>query len=149
MNDFDFLIGNWNVTNRRLVQRLVGSDVWEEFPATATSSAVFEGAGNFDEIVFPTKGLAGATLRLLNPTSGEWSLYWASSGDGTLLPPVVGRFENGVGTFFGDDIQDGTPVRVRFIWSRITPSGARWEQAMSVDGEKTWETNWVMGFERV
>lgn len=57
-------------------------------------------------------------------------------------------FFDGAGIFYGDDTHDGRLVRVRFIWSHITPTSARWEQAFSVDGEQTWETNWVMEFTR-
>jgi hypothetical protein len=32
MGDFDFLVGTWDVTNRRLAKRHVGSDDWDEFP---------------------------------------------------------------------------------------------------------------------
>ena len=31
IHDFDFLFGNWSVTNRRLKQRWVGSDDWDVF----------------------------------------------------------------------------------------------------------------------
>jgi hypothetical protein len=41
------------------------------------------------------------------------------------------------------------PVRVRYRWSHITPTSARWEQAFSPDAGKTWETNWMMEFRRV
>jgi hypothetical protein len=37
---------------------------------------------------------------------------------------------------------------VRFIWSDITGRSARWEQAFSTDGGESWETNWIMRFER-
>jgi len=42
----------------------------------------------------------------------------------------------------------GKNVRVRYIWSEITPISARWEQAFPIDDERTWETNWVMKFTR-
>jgi hypothetical protein len=148
VNDFDFLIGSWNVHNRRLVKTFAGSEDWDEFPGISTSHSTFEGAGNFDEIVFPTLGSRGLTLRLFNPDTKQWSLYWASSRDGMLTPPVIGAFTDGRGEFFGDDLVDGHPVQVRFIWSRITPSSARWEQAFWDIAKQEWEINWIMEFTR-
>jgi hypothetical protein len=148
MNDFDFFVGSWDVRNRRLAERLVGSDDWEEFPGFSTGIRVFEGGANVDEIIFPSLGSRGLTLRLYDPSRDEWSLYWSSSRDGLLQPPVVGRFRDGVGEFHGDDTDGGRPIRVRYRWSGITATTARWEQAFSADGEQTWETNWIMDFTR-
>ena len=150
MNDFDFLVGTWSVANRRLTKRLVGSDDWEEFPGESTAVKVWDGAANFDQIDFPTKGWRGLTLRLYDPAREEWSLYWSNSRDGLLgLPPVVGRFaEDGTGSFYADEEQEGQQVRVRYLWSGITDTTARWEQAFSPDGERTWETNWIMDMTR-
>lgn len=147
--DFDFFVGQWSVHNRRLRKRLAGATDWEEFPGASRSVRAFDGAANFDEIAFPTLGRSGLTLRTFDPARREWSLYWVSSVDGRLCPPVVGRFVDGRGEFHGDDHDDGRPVRVRFIWSGITPTAAHWEQAFSIDDGKTWETNWTMDFTRV
>ncbi|MEV0149793.1 MULTISPECIES: hypothetical protein [unclassified Nonomuraea] len=149
MNDFDFLIGTWNVHNRRLVSRLTGSDEWEEFAGRSTCTRHFDGAANVDEIVFPAKGFSGLTVRVCDPATGEWSIYWADSTGGALgLPPMVGRFEGGRGEFYADDAHEGRPVRCRFIWTVGGPDSCRWEQAFSVDGERTWETNWTMDLTR-
>jgi hypothetical protein len=66
-------------------------------------------------------------------------------------PPGKGRFDKGVGTFYSDyiDIDNGKAMRVRYTWSHITPTSARWEQAHSSDGGKTWDTNWIMEFRRM
>ena len=149
MNNFDFLIGTWDVRNRKLAKTFVGGADWEEFPGISTCVSAFEGAGNFDEIVFPTLEMRGLTLRLFNPATKEWSLYWASSRDGLLTAPVIGAFqEDGRGEFFGDDLDDGHPVQVRFIWSDITANSARWEQAYWDVANQFWEVNWVMEFTR-
>ena len=149
--DFDFLVGTWDVTSRRLVKPLTGSTEWDSHPAISVSPGkLFDGGANFDEIVFPTKGFRGLTLRLYDVERAEWSLYWASSRDGRLTPPVIGRFgTDGTGEFFGDDFHDDVPIRCRYLWSGISATTARWEQAYSADGEQTWETNWVMEFSRL
>jgi hypothetical protein len=150
MNDFDFYTGTWDIINRRRTDFLEDScfvqeaTEWEEFPAVSTASRHLGGMANFDEVEFPMKGLRGVTLRLFDPEREEWSLYWISSRTGTLTTPVVGRFVDGRGDFRGDDRIDGRDIRVRYLWSDITATTAHWEQAFSMDGERTWITNWIM-----
>jgi hypothetical protein len=88
------------------------------------------------------------SLRLFDPQRQEWTIYWADNRNGLLQPPVAGGFRDGRGEFYGDDAHEGTPVRVRYVWSGISESSARWEQAFSVDAEATWETNWIMELRR-
>lgn len=147
-HDFDFLVGNWEGFNRRLKTRHVGSDDWDEFTGYQTMRTVLGGIGNVDEVEFPSKGWSGLTLRLFNTETRQWSIYWANSRQGVMLEPVVGTFDRGVGTFYGDDTDDGKPIRVRYIWSRIQSDSAHWEQAFSLDGGRTWETNWTMDMRR-
>ena len=148
VHGFDGLFGEWSVRNLRLKTRFAGGNDWDEFPGTMNVRPILGGAGNIDEIHFPTKGYTGATLRLFNHKTQEWSIYWTTDRTGVLDPPVAGPFEAGRGEFYGDDLDDGKPVRVRFIWSNITGNAARWEQAFSRDGGKTWEINWTMEFAR-
>ena len=62
-----------------------------------------------------------------------------------IQPPVIGKFDGNVGVFTGRDTYAGKPVLVRFIWT-VNPKeskvAAKWEQAFSPDGGRTWETNW-------
>jgi hypothetical protein len=149
MNDFDWLIGTWDSTQRCLRSRLTGSDDWAVFPAHAVCYRMFGGNANVDEIAFPTLGSSGMSVRLYDPDTELWSIYWASTTDpGVLGPPVKGRFTDGVGEFHGDDTHDGRPVRVRYRWLDITGTSARWEQAFSPDKGESWETNWIMEFTR-
>jgi len=148
-NNFDFFVGRWTSKQRRLREVLTGSDDWYEFPGVSECWSVLGGAGNFDEVTFPTLGTGGVTLRLYDQTTDEWSLYWASSKAGLAMPPQVGRFDdNGRGVFLADDVYNGRPVKVVYIWSDITEESCRWEQAFSVDEGVTWETNWVSDFTR-
>ncbi|MDQ0765180.1 hypothetical protein [Streptomyces canus] len=147
-HDFDFFHGDWTVVNRRRTDFLDPDSGWEEFPATSRCRPLFDGAANVDEIDMPHLGAKGATLRLFDRETEQWSLNWAASGSGKLYPPVIGRFEGGRGEFYGDDRYDGKDVRVRFVWADVSAAGARWEQAFSVDGGETWVTNWTMDFSR-
>jgi hypothetical protein len=148
-NSFDFLVGTWSSTQRRLRTVLDGCHEWYEFPGDLRCWSVLGGAGNVDEVTFPTLGYSGLTVRLYDAERDEWSIYWASTRAGLGLPPQVGRFdENGRGVFLSDDVYQGRPVRVAYIWSDITEDSARWEQAFSPDAGQTWETNWVAEFRR-
>ncbi|MCZ0985842.1 hypothetical protein [Streptomyces diastatochromogenes] len=147
-HDFDFFHGAWQVLNRRRTDFLDPGSDWEEFPATSRCRPLFDGAANIDEIDMPHLGAKGLTLRLFDHETGQWSLNWSASRSGKLFPPVTGRFEGDRGEFYGDDAYRGKDVRVRFVWSGVSPTAARWEQAFSVDGERTWVTNWTMDFRR-
>ena len=148
MSDFDFLYGEWTVHNRRLRELFAGSDDWYEFEATSWAQPLLGGIGNVDEMDCPSEGFSGATIRVQDQSTGQWSIYWADSKTGRLFPPVVGTFENGRGDFYGDDTHNGAPIRAHFTWSDMTPDSARWQQEFSADGGATWELNWVMEFTR-
>jgi hypothetical protein len=148
-NNFDFFVGNWTTRQRRLRKVLAGSDDWYEFSGTSRCWSVFDGLGNIDEVTFPDQGFSGLTVRLYDPATELWSLYWARSERGLALPPTVGRFEeDGVGRFYDDEEWEGQPIRVRYQWSDITADSCRWAQAFSTDAGETWETNWVAEFTR-
>jgi hypothetical protein len=148
--DFDFWMGRWTVHNRRLRERLVGSDEWEEFEATSVARPLLDGLGNEDE--FRTDhdgGFVGMSFRFFDPSTTLWSIYWADSRrSGKLDPPLFGSFSGDIGVFDGEDTFDGRPILVQFVWSRVTTPTPRWEQAFSDDDGKTWETNWTMDFTR-
>lgn len=55
---------------------------------------------------------------------------------------------SGHGTFIAAETIGTRPVLTRFLWLDTRTERPRWEQAMSVDGGATWETNWTMDFER-
>ena len=147
-HDFDFLHGHWTLAHRRLKRRHVGSDDWDRFSATATCEPRLGGIANVEEITMPERGFSGMTLRSFDLSTGLWSIWWISSLEGRLQPPVTGEFCDSVGTFEGEDLDDGRPIRARYVWSDIGPHSARWTQSFSLDGGQTWEVNWVMDFTR-
>ena len=147
VHDFDFYMGTWRVHHRRLAERLAGNEEWQQFEGTSRAWPILGGAGNIDDNVLelPAGAYRAVSLRSFDPKTGQWAIWWLDGRNpGRLDPPVVGRFENGVGTFIGDDAFNGKPILVRFIWSDITETTCRWEQAFSPDGGETWEVNWVM-----
>ncbi|KAF3463368.1 hypothetical protein [Streptomyces sp. Tu 3180] len=149
MDDFDFLHGSWDVASRRLTTPLgSGPGTRGEFPGHAMVRPLFGGAGNIDEITFPTLGRQGVTLRLFDRETERWPLHRSDSRTGRLDPPVVGGFTGGRGDFHGEDTCHGRPIRVHFAWYRLGPDTARREQGFSADDGRSWELNWIMGLTR-
>lgn len=148
--DWDFLVGTWKVSNRRLKQRLVGSTQWEEFDNSLVNWPVLGGYGNVGDNVFEAAGgtYRGLSVRAFDRDKKQWLSWWLDGRNPSFAPPVRGSFKDGIGTFIGDDVYNGKPIKVRSQWSRITPTSTRWEQASSQDGGATWETNWVSDMER-
>jgi hypothetical protein len=154
-HDFDFLVGGtWHVADRRLLQRLRGGGDWATFEHTCRAVAMMDGQISTDENVFASLGFTGVTFRTLDVASRRWAIYWINSRDGRVQPPVHGGWNGDRGEFFGDDEDDGRPVRVRFVWERLGADRARWTQDFALiaqDGgaDGPWETNWVMELSRL
>ena len=149
--EWDFLAGTWKVRNRRLRQRLAGSSQWDEFDSTLTNWPVLGGRGNIGDNEFKGPGAAyrGMSLRAYNVERGEWLSWWLDGrSPANIGAPLRGKFAGGVGTLLGDDELDGRPIKVRSQWTKIDSGSPRWEQAASIDGGKTWETNWIADLKR-
>ena len=151
-HDFDFFMGNWRVHHRRLKERLANNHEWVEFEGTCAGQKILGGLGNIGDCVLDLPGGAyrGVALRAYDPEKKQWSIWWLDGrSPGQVDVPAVGRFENGVGTFYADDTLKGKPIRVRYLWTRVTSNTPHWEQAFSVDAGETWETNWTWDFTKV
>jgi len=152
-HDFDVIFGEWRILNRKLEDPLAERSDWLEFDATVEVRPILGGLGNVDLYSAPDfpgrPGYEGFGLRLFDPETGEWRIWWASTnGRGRLDTPVAGRFRDGEGRFECDDTLDGRAVKVRFDWTDITSTSARWAQSFSFDGGKTFEPNWIMELSR-
>ena len=151
-HDFDFELGTWKIHLSRLLHPLTGSTTWVQFDGTSVTRRVWNGRAELEEFETdnPTTGhIEGLTLRLYNPQTHQWSLYWANSKDGAMDPPQIGEFKNGRGEFFAQDKFNGRAILIRFVWSDITANSAHFEQSFSDDGGKTWEVNWITDQTRV
>ena len=151
-HDFDFELGSWKIHLKRRLRPLTGSTDWVEFDGTSVTRKVWDGRADLEEFETdsPAAGhIEGLTLRLYNPETRQWSLYWANSKGGPIFPPQIGEFKNGRGEFYGQDTLNGKLIFVRFIWSDTETSKPHFEQSFSDDGGKTWEVNWITDQTRV
>ena len=130
LHDFDFFFGSWQQRNRKRVKPLVrGDDEWIEFESRSEAWPILGGLGNVDTFSAPNfpgrPGFEGFSLRLVEPETGLWRIWWASTvGNGLLDPPVLGRFRDGVGIFECGDVIEGVPLKVRFTWKDIAADSA-------------------------
>ena len=66
-------------------------------------------------------------------------LRWFGGMVGNHVVDMVNRY--------GEDRDNGRPVKVRYTWTKVDRDHARWEQAFSYD-DRSWETNWRADFVR-
>jgi len=150
--DFDFNLGTWRTHVKRQLHPLTGSPTWVEYDGTSVVSKVWDGRANLLELEAegPAGRIEGLGLRLYKPEAHQWSLNWASSIDGEFQqPPMIGQFVSGRGEFVGHEVFSGKSILTRNTFSDISPAFARFEQAFSDDGGRSWETNWIMTFTRI
>ena len=150
-HDFDFFEGKWLLRNKKLKTRLNNCTEWTEFESTQEMYRILKGIGNIDNFLaeFDGEPFEGMTVRLFNPITKLWSIYWADSNVGVLDPPVLGSFENNVGHFFTKDTFNDRKVIVVFRWDARDRNNPIWSQAMSDDNGKTWEWNWYMYMSKI
>jgi hypothetical protein len=150
-NDFDFFEGKWKLHNKKLLSRLSGCTEWTTFESTQEMYRVLNGIGNIDNFLATFNGepFEGMSLRLFNPQSRLWSIYWADSNRGTLDAPVVGSFDDTVAHFFGKDIFNGKEIVVVFRWDVRDKERPVWSQAFSDNSGASWEWNWYMYFSKI
>jgi len=146
-HDFDFLYGKWKYHLKRLENPLTGSTPrWIEFDGVGECRPIWNGKANLDtlDVNGPSGHIEGLTLRLYNPESHQWSLYWSNAAKGTVDLPTVGSFgPDGRGEFYDQEPYRGRTIFVRYVWSATTTKSPHFEQSFSDDGGRTWEVNWI------
>lgn len=145
--DFDFLAGDWHVVHRRRREPLCGREDWYQFEGGAQAYSLLHGAVSVDEIELE-EGHAGMSVRMRDPDSDRWTIYWVNSADGGLQPPVVGTWADGRFEAFGEDEYRQMRIQARYRWFDLSPRRATWEQAFSIDEGSSWEANWLMKWTR-
>jgi hypothetical protein len=147
-HDFDFLFGRWQV---HLKRKVAGTDRWKESDGYGMYRKVWGGRANLNEFFTENSDgpVEGLTLRTYNPETHKWSLYWANSRDGILSSAQVGQFDHGRGEFYEQDNSDGKGILIRYVWSKITPTSAHFEQALSGNGGRSWDVDWISDMTRL
>jgi len=146
-HDFDFLYGTWLMHNWRQRKPLSGSQIWATFDATDKCEPLPGGLGNEDVMrtdQFFKKGFVGLTIRLYDPATGLWKLYWVDNmnSHGDAGQPNIGKFNGNVGIFDEKLTYHGKPTIDRYTWTKFGKGAkvaAHFEESMSQDGGKTWE----------
>jgi hypothetical protein len=148
-DDFDFLQGPWTIENV-LYRNGVESRFRGEHSGITKHMG---GIVNTDVTSFtppaPATPFRGMSLRLLDPSSDEWSIYWINDTSVSLSSAVHGAFRGNEGTFLSRDEDEEDPTLWRFLWQRIDTDEPHWEQGYSKDAGATWTVDWTMDFRRV
>jgi hypothetical protein len=141
--DFEPLLGRWRF-HLKARKALSGSTQWVDYTGPGECTPLWHGRAQLDTINLegPTKHIEGLTVRLFNPKTHEWRLYWANSRDGLVVVPQIGQFKAGHGEFYAQDVFDDKSILVKFDWSAMSKS-PHFEQSFSNDGGKIWEVNWI------
>ena len=136
--DFDFIIGDWRVSHRRVNARLQGCKDWTEFRGTSSTRKILGGFGNVVDnfLHFRDGDVRAVAIRSYDSRTLSWAIWWLDGrAPHSLDTPVVRSFSGTVGTFLANDVLDGRPIQVRFLWRTRLGSNP------------TWETNWTMEFQ--
>lgn len=150
-HDFDFEFGTWRTHYRLLEKRLENSHDWYDCYGTSVVRPFWGGSGNLEDgdLTCPKRYIGGLTLRMYDPRTHQWTLWWGTRKLAVAPPPQIGHFDaDGVGRFYAYDSWRGKPEITRFQWTKVN-GNPHFEQAFSTDGGKTWETNWTTEYERV
>jgi hypothetical protein len=151
---FDALFGSWRGRHRKLRDVTdPNCDEWVEFNATHETTPVLAGTGHLDTMRVSggqaVPGFEALTLRLHDPATDLWRIWWLSTrAPGVMDPPVVGHANQAGGVFECDDVVGGRPVRVRFTWDWSDPAAPTYRQAFAEPDGQDWRTNWETFFTR-
>jgi hypothetical protein len=147
---FDYQFGTWRVHVSRLLDPGSAPPHWTQYDGTHVVTPLFNGRANIGvlEIAGPMGSIEGLQLRTYDLSTGQWKLSFASSSDGVVQPPAVGRFDDNRGTFFDSTRVAGRPARVRTVATRLTAMTYRDVISYSTDG-RTWHPVWIASYTKI
>jgi hypothetical protein len=148
--DFDFLLGKWRVFNNRLNSWLCDCEEWTEFESRHIEQRHSSGHGNFAHHYYAIDNTLHerCIARIYDKNYDYWKINRMDTMSTLMIKPLQGTFWNNKGSFLSNGVLNGEKVLVWAEWTKICSTYAYWEQALSKDFGKTWETSWVMEFFR-
>jgi hypothetical protein len=149
-HSFDYQFGTWKVHVSRLLRQPSGATRWVTYDGTHTVTPLWHGHANIGvlEIHGSAGSIEGMQLRLFDPSSARWSLWFASSTDGALQSPSIGSFRDGIGDFRNTETIGEKTVLVRTLTTIDSPTSYRDTIARSTDNGKTWTPVWIATYEK-
>jgi hypothetical protein len=150
-HDFDFHIGTWRTHVRLRPGALSGAERWVEYDGTTvvrpcgTDARASSSSSPTGWPGISSSSACASTIR----AAATWALHVGNASDGSMSPPVTGRFHAGRGEFVGRETIGGAGVLVRFTISEISETSCHFEQALSPDDGRTWVVNWIATDTRV
>jgi hypothetical protein len=147
---FDYQFGTWHVHVARLLDPGDSPPRWAQYDGTHVVTPLLRGRANIGvlEIAGPMGHIEGLQLRTYDPSTGQWKLSFASSSNGEVQPPSIGRFENDRGIFFESSRVAGRQAHVRTVATRLTKTTYRDVVSYSTDGS-TWYPLWIASYRKI
>ena len=149
--DFDFLQGRWQVKNRKLKQRLANCQEWDSFNSRITLEPTLLGQANVERYFaqFGDAPFEGMAVRLFNPSTRLWRIYWIDSNNPQMDEhPVEGSFSDGIGRFYATGDWYGEPIVVLCQRDARNPEQPFCSQAVSPHAGQSSQWNWTMHLTR-
>ena len=150
---FNFLIGNWNIQQKILQQNCN----WLELSAKTSVAPTLDGYALIEhwegETLLFWEGMdrvetrKGLSLRAYDPNADKWNIYWMDTQNRFFRPTYSGNFIDGKGQFFGEEQTPEGKVIGRITFSNIMSDSVHWDFALS-NREEGWKTLWVMKMQR-
>lgn len=150
MENFDLLAGRWDVESHSLKQRMAPQQVWLENRMETEYRVLLGGLVAINDTygTFNGRDMHGIMIRTYEPELDEWLFQWMSRDYPHLTEQVRGRFDNGVGTFYGAEMNAERVFKMRFRWKMIAPDHAYWDQSYQDPETLAWEVNWTLDLRR-
>ena len=131
-NQFDFWLGEWNVT-------------WgEDGKGTNHIERILDGRILQENFIAPD--LHGMSVSSYDPERGRWCQTWVDN-NGTYLD-FTGKFEDNRMILSRDAIVRGQACKQRMVWYDIQENQLEWSWERSDDNGKSWRVLWQIHYTR-